>query len=121
MSSVGGQHVLDLAGPMPKASAEGAVGGGVAVAADRVWPGRVMPSSGPILDDPLAGVLPRVERDAELRAVRFSARSGFLRVRGFDARPRPSVGALWSAVAKVWSGRRTGGPPGAGRRRPAAR
>ena len=66
-----GQDVLDLAGADPEGQRpEGAVGAGVAVAADDRRPGQRQPQLGTDhVDDPLVAALDVVERDAELAAV----------------------------------------------------
>ena len=68
---LGGQHVLHLAGADPEGQRpEGAMGRGVAVAADDREPGLGEAELGPDhVDDALAGVAHRVEADAELGAV----------------------------------------------------
>ena len=66
-----GQDVLDLAGADPEGQgAEGAVGAGVAVAADDRQAGERQAQLGTDhVDDPLVAALDVVERDAELAAV----------------------------------------------------
>ena len=66
-----GEHVLDLGGADPEGErAEGAVGGGVAVAADDRHPRLGQPELGADhVHDPLAVGAERVDRDAELLAV----------------------------------------------------
>ena len=110
---LGGQHVLDLAGADAEGErAEGAVGRGVAVAADDRHAGL-----GPALlgtddvDDALVGVAHRVAGDAELGAVVVE----HLRAAGPRSGRPPACrcrwsGTLWSAVATVRSGRRTVAP-----------
>ncbi len=109
---LGGQHVLDLAGADAEGQgAEGAVGGGVGVAADDRHAGLGEALLGADhVDDALAVGAQGVDVDAELGAVAlegFELHAGelVLDARG-DGRV-PSVGALWSAMARVRSGRRT--------------
>ena len=120
-----GEHVLDLAGADAEGErAEGAVGGGVRVAADdrhaRLRDAQLRPDH---VHDPLAGGADRVERDAELLAValerlapaRARARRGSARRPA--CRRSARCGRRWPACG------RAGGPAGrraAGRRRPAA-
>ena len=89
---------------------EGAVGRGVAVAADDGHAGL-----GPALlraddvHDALPDVVDAVVFDAEVRGVRSSATSTWMRLSSFSMpRARPvSVGTLWSGTATVFSGART--------------
>ena len=123
--ALGGEHVLDLGGADPEGErAEGAVGGGVAVAADDRHPGLGQPELGADhVHDPLAVGAERVDRDAELLAVALQRLDLHARELVGD-QPRggvPSVGTLWSAVATCG---RAGGPCAprcAAPRRPAAR
>ena len=70
------EHVLDLGGADPERErAERAVRGGVRVAADDRHPRLRQPELGPHhVDDPLAPAAGRVQRHAELGAVRARAR-----------------------------------------------
>ena len=75
-----------------------------------VIPGWVTPSSGPITwTMPWRVGAQRVERDAELLAVALQRLDLDPRELVGDRRAAlvPSVGTLWSAVARVLSGRRT--------------
>ena len=117
--ALGGQHVLDLGGADAEGQrAEGAVGGGVRVAADdrhaRLGDAELGPDH---VDDALLVGAEAVERDAELRAVGSSVSTCLRLSSSLMSRATgvPSVGVLWSAVASVRSGRRTVRPA---RRRP---
>jgi hypothetical protein len=101
------EDVLDLAradaeGERP----EGAVGRGVAVAADIVMPGSVSPMLGPIdVDDALAGCAHRVERipnSAQLRAASTCV-----------ARCGSAIGGRCRSSGTLWSRWRPSGPGGA--------
>ena len=115
---LGGQDVLDLAGPDAEGEgAEGAVCRGVAVAADDRHAGlRPALLGADDVDDALVGVAHRVAGDAELGACcrRGPSAAGPRSGRPPACRCRWS-GTLWSAVATVRSGRRTVRPA---RRRP---
>ncbi len=121
---LGGQHVLDLARADAEGQgAEGAVGRGVAVAADDGHPrlGEALLGSDDV-DDALVGVAHRIAGDAELGAVgvehlELLGRDG-VGHRLVDVGGRARCGRRWR-----WSGR-AGGPrgrPAGVRRRPAAR
>ena len=110
---LGGEHVLDLAGAdAERERTEGAVGGGVAVAAHDRHPGLGAALLGPDhVHDALAGVAHRVVGDAELgrvaaQRVDLDRPTPGRRSAGRCARS----GTLWSSVATVSSGRRTRRP-----------
>ncbi len=99
---LGGEDVLDLAGAdAERQRAEGAVGGGVGVAADDGHAGlREALLRADDVDDALAGRVHRVQGDAELGAV-VAQRLDLLAARS-GRRSRRSVswvGTLWSSVA----------------------
>ena len=107
---LGGEHVLDLAGADAEGQrAEGAVGGGVAVAAHdgHARQGAALLGADHV-DDALVGVAHAVVGDAELGACwRRSTSSCLAEIGSATGWSMSSVGTLWSAVATVRSGRRT--------------
>ena len=124
--ALGGQHVLDLGGADAEGErAEGAVGGGMAVAADDRQAGLGEPQLGADhVHDALALGAQRVDRDPELGAVALQGLD-------LDARQlvgdQPRDGGAVGGHVVVGRGDRlvrAGAPrarPGAGRRTPAAR
>ena len=111
-----GQHVLDLAGAdAERERAERAVRGGVRVAADDRHAGlRDAELGADHVDDALAAVAEAVA--AGRRTPRSCARAPRAAARERSSsmpRSRPMVGTLWSAVARVRSGRRTRRPASA--------
>ena len=110
---LGGQHVLDLAGADAEGHRpEGAVGGGVRVAADD---GDARHASGPAAGRRRARCPARCRRASAggCRTRSALARSVSICVRLIGSamgRSIARVGVLWSSVAIVRSGRRTGRP-----------
>ena len=107
---LGGQHVLDFRGAdAVRQRAEGAVGRGVAVAADdgHAGQGKALLGADDV-DDALALVEGVVIFDAEIAGVLGQRRRSGWRFRDRDwAGERSVVGTLWSTTASVRSGART--------------
>jgi hypothetical protein len=103
---LGGQDVLHLGGPDPEGEgSEGAVGRGVAVAADHGHARQGQSQLGTDdVHDALVGVAHRIAGDAELGAVGVSTSSCLAETGSATGLSISVVGTLWSAVATVNSG-----------------
>ena len=124
LERLGGQHVLHLAGADPERErAEGAVRGGVRVAADDAsCPAASAPSSGPIPCTILAGRADRVDRRRTRRSCARASLPG--RARACRGSAGPSWSRRWARYGRRWRAcDRADGPagrPAAATRTPAA-